>query len=182
MYPGNIVTCLIRLRQRTTLEYVNSKDEKDEVPVNVEEEAETFEFDEDGNLIEHGDPASKKRLRALDPLSNPNPPVHAAHFPLDKRPSWWVCICSADLSTPICAPLRLHDLVDNKTVALQLSAPSQHGNMRVAVLIKSDSLIGADVERKCSFQIVQEREPHKDESWDITDDSEAGIDNPFTQD
>ena len=184
MHPDNIVTCLIRLKQRTTLEYVNSKNEKEveKTVVGVEEEAETFEFDEDGNFIKHEDPASKKRLRALDPLSNPNPPVHAPYFPLDKRPSWWVCLCSVDLNDAICPPLRLHDLVDNKTVTLQFAAPRQHGNVRLAILVKSDSLIGADVEHKCSFQVVQEKEPHKEESWDLTDDSESAIDNPFTQD
>ena len=142
-------------------------------PVNGEEEAETFEFDEDGNLISHEDVASKKRLRALDPLSNPNPPVHAAYFPLDKRPSWWVCLCSVDFHAAICPPFRLHDLVDNKTVTLQFAAPKQPGHVRLAVLVKSDSLIGADVERKCSFQMVQEKEPHKEESWELTDDSES---------
>lgn len=183
IHPENIVTCQIRLRLGNADQPIPSA-EQQQGTKEVEEEAESFEFDEDGVLIEH-EQSSSPRLRALEPLVNPNPPVHAPHFPVDKRPSWWVILCTADMSSAIVPPIRLHDMSGRRTVPLQFPAPHHAGAVKLAVLVRSDSLLGTDQERKVVLTITPRpaskdgKETSEEEDWGLTSGSDSAAENPF---
>lgn len=143
--------------------------------------ADSFEFDEDGNMIEN-DPVTKSRLRALDPLINPNPPVHAPFFPADKLPSWWLTICTPNHNAFVTPPMRIHDLLTKKTCTFQFAAPNNAGIVPLGMQLRSDSIIGADFDIQCAFKVTSLKEPIKEEQWELTDDSDGSIDNPFAND
>ena len=173
IHPGNIVTCLIRLKLRKG----TSGEAKEEANL-IEETLEQFEWDEDGQMVE-----KKAASSPDDLLTNPNPPVHAPYFPVDKRPSWWVCLCSVSGRDAICPPKRIHDLTDTKTVTLQFPAPRDTGLMQLAVLVKSDSILGADLDMRCNFRVTDApRNQEPEERWVLTDESDSGKANPFMQD
>jgi translocation protein SEC63 len=130
----------------------------------LDEDVQTFEFDEDGNLID--DPATSKGIAKQNSVPRP---VYAPHFPNVKRPCWWVALINKNHTNLISQPIKVHDLADRKTVVIQLPAPPKAMNVLIKLVIKSDSTVGADIEKDVSFVVhppAMEKSPV--ESWDIS--------------
>lgn len=133
---------------------------------------ETFEFDEDGNLIED---ANKKLTKPHDLP----PPVYCPRFPALKRPVWWVSLVNKNNTNFVTVPVKVTDLVDKKTVTLQLPSPPRAMPVSLLVVVRSDSIIGADVTKEVSFTVHPASEaasPSGSEEWDISGDE--GNDGP----
>jgi translocation protein SEC63 len=175
--PSGLVTVKIKLRIINAGEDLN-KTESEEVE---EDDVENFEFDEDGNLI---DSAPIRSISPNDPRSSSTLPIHCPRFPNEKRPFWWVVLTNMSNTAIVTPPIKVFDLIDTKTVTLQFTAPNRPGQIAVNVHVKSDSLVGADVYKACTVNIMPARAaPSKEEQWDISgedsDASSAGFDSDY---
>lgn len=169
--PGGLITCQALLSlEYPSLEDANAVDMdragKEKAPLANEDDVQTFEFDEDGNLID--DPGKKIVGQETSPR-----PVYCPHFATVKRPYWWIGLVNRNNTNLITSPVRVTDLVDRKTVTLQLPAPPKPMNVTIKLVVKSDSIIGADVEKEVSFTV----HPHSSENspterWDISGDED----------
>lgn len=167
--PGGLITCQVMLN----LEYpsIDSKDaisdsEGEGKTKVIEEDVQTFEFDEDGNLI---DDPTKKRF-GVDTTPRP---IYSPYFPAIKRPYWWVGLSNRNNTNLITQPIKVTDLIDRKTVTLQLPAPPRPMNVTIRLFIKSDSLLGADIEKEVSFTVHPPSESFPvSENWEISGDED----------
>lgn len=169
--PSGLITCQVLL----SLEYPSLEDAnaaevddagKDKAALANEDEVQTFEFDEDGNLID--DPGKKIVGTETSPR-----PVYCPHFATVKRPYWWVGLVNRNNTNLITPPVKVTDLVDRKTVTLQLPAPPKPMNVTIKLAIRSDAIVGADIEKEVSFTV----HPHSNENspserWDISGDED----------
>lgn len=174
--PGGLITCQVRL----ALEYpqvlskaadvVDETSDRDKTSLSTEEEVQTFEFDEDGNLIE--DPAKKGSLDATQLK-----PIYCPRFPHVKRPYWWVSLVNRNHTNIVAAPIKVTDLVESKTVMLQLPAPPKPMPVSLLLVIKSDAVVGVDIVREVKFTVVAAPENSPVERWDISgeDDDDAAV-------
>lgn len=170
--PGGIITCQVRLN----LEYPKILGDKDAVESEdtekddkMEEDVETFEFDEDGNLIE--DPS--KRITTINSLPTP---VYCPRFPNVKRPIWWVALVNKSNTDFVAPPVKVTDLVDKKTITLQIQAPPKPMNVAMQLVIKCDSVLGSDVAKDIHFTVYPASEVPASpiEKWDISGDEGDG--------
>ena len=156
--PGGLVTCLVRLELSTfgklkdALASPNSPSSPtSQTQKTTEEEGPlSFEFDEDGNLLEGG----RVKFTSQDEVNERLAPVHAPHFPVEKRPGWWVVLMTRNLSHMIAPPVRVNDLIDKKTVSFQFAAPPRAGKYPFTLLVRSDCLLGVDIQREVELTVV----------------------------
>lgn len=178
--PGGLITCQVLL----SLEYPSLEDattaEVDEggkgrATLPSEDDVQTFEFDEDGNLID--DPGKKVVGQEINPR-----PTYCPHFATVKRPYWWVGLMNRNNTNLITTPVKVTDLVDRKTVILQLPAPPKPMNVTIKLFVKSDAIVGADIEKEVSFTVHHHSsENSPSEHWDISgDDDDQAV--PFASD
>lgn len=178
--PGGLITCQVLL----SLEYPSLEDASTAEPAEPgktgialpdEDDVQTFEFDEDGNLID--DPSKK----VVGQETNPRP-IYCPHFATVKRPYWWVGLMNRNNTNLITTPVKVTDLVDRKTVTLQLPAPPKPMNVTIKLVVRSDAVIGADIEKEVSFTVhPHSSETSPSERWDISgDDDDQTV--PFASD
>lgn len=81
-------------------------------------------------------------------------PVHAPHYPADKKQNWWVFIGNG-VANKIITFTKFSELDDDgrKIVKLQFQAPPKEGAFSLDVKIKSDSYRGVDAEFKVTLEI-----------------------------
>lgn len=176
--PGSIVTCQASL----ALEYPatpGAQPDATQSPTlseKLDEEVQTFEFDEDGNLIE--DPISKSKLNGGQACK----PIHCPSYPKAKRPIWWVFLTNRHNTNIVAGPIKVTDLIDTKTVTLQFPSPPRPMPVALSLHIKSDCLLGVDIEREIRMTVVaasQLSPDLEDKEWDISGD-EADQTVPFS--
>lgn len=151
--PGGLVTCLINLELVTFGKLKERLDSANKQEDTTDSEAEgpiAFEFDEDGNITEGG----KVRFATQDEVLNRLAPVHAPYFPVDKRPGWWVILMTRNMSHMVAPPVRVNDLIDRKTVSLQFAAPPRPGKYPFTLIVRSDCLLGIDIQREVDLNVV----------------------------
>lgn len=162
--PGNLITCRIHLSQTSIAKLSapaeNSPNKEDDQESDDDDEEVAVEFDEDGNMMT-GDDRSAPRLKAL--LKSPLtvvPLAHTPRFPLEKRPTWWVAVCTHSGGDFVVPPQRIVDFVERKrTVTVQFAGPRQAGTVPLAIHVRSDAILGADIEMPCSFRVTPARTP-----------------------
>ena len=174
--PGGLITCQVRL----SLEYAkvgtdadgsadDDKGKGKEPATKLEDEVETFEFDEDGNLMD--EPARK-----LGSSLSAARPVYCPHFANVKRPNWWVSLVNKNHTNLVATPVKILDLVDSKTVTLQFPAPPKPLNVSLLLVVRADAVVGVDVTKEVKFAVVapvQQQAP--EERWEISGDEEEGV-------
>lgn len=180
--PDGVVTCLVKLKLSSMEEALKLDLAKEAEKARKETvEVEQFDFDEDGNMVEstkqHG-PASVKSATSIA-----DQPIHAPFFAHEKKPLWWVILLSSDMSTFLTTPVKIADLVDEKTVTLQFPVPPRVGPVSLRLLVRSDCLYGADIMMEAKFTVVKESAATKvtDSDWDISD-TDSVDESPFGQD
>ena len=161
--PGSVVSAQFRvLLTKHTGDAVNVEQNDMEESQLLED---GMEFDEDGNLVD----LKKTRILA-DKRVNPSAPVHAPYFPLEKRPFWWVVLANRAVTSLVTLPVKVSDLVPGvpKTVTMQFEAPPKTGTIPLKLIVRSDSLLGADVDVDCELKIVPEGKKER-VVWNISD-------------
>ena len=169
--PEGFVCAQVKLRLTNHANIVSGDSQKENLSTKPEVEEETIdsdegmEFDEDGNLVEIG----KKSKILVDKRANPNDPVHAPYYPVEKRPFWWVILCNRVGTSFVTIPLKVSDLAMHsvKTVTLQFEAPPKAGMVPLKIVVRGDSLLGADVETDCELKVVPDARKEK-LTWDIS--------------
>lgn len=174
--PGGLITCQVRLgiefpTLSTTAASVEVSPGSDGKPSSVvpdlEKEVQTFEFDEDGNLLD--DPGKKLSSFSAADIK----PIYCPRFPTVKRPSWWVMLVNKNNTNFVATPIKIHDLVDSKTVTLQFPAPPRPMPVSLLLVVKSDSVVGVDLVQEVKFTVVA---PSPDaapvERWEISGEEE----------
>lgn len=170
--PSGLITCQVRLLleypriSNVVAEAAEEVTGKDKIS-GKEDEVQTFEFDEDGNLI---DDPTKKSSTDGSLLK----PIYCPRFPHVKRPYWWVSLVNRNNTNIVAAPVKVTDLVDTKTVILQLPAPPKPMPVSLLLVIKSDSIVGVDIVREVKFNVVPATENSPVEHWEISGDDEEG--------
>ena len=177
--PEGVVTCAVKLKltrmdDAIKLDLAKEAEKARKEKVDVEQ----FEFDEDGNMIE-----SAKAVGTVkeDPRIR-NQPIHAPFFPADRKTNWWIFLLGQDMQTFVCAPVKISDLVGEKTVTMQFPTPPRPGQVSLRLLIRSDCLYGADILMDAKFTVVKESQSSRvvESDWDISD-TESEAENPFAQ-
>lgn len=172
VYPSGLVTCMVRL-ELATFGRLKEKLESAE-PSSSLEDAEgpiSIEFDEDGNVSEGG----KVRFATQDEVVNRLAPVHAPHFPIDKRPGWWVVLMTRNMSHMVSPPVRVNDLIDRKTVSFQFAAPPRPGKYPFTLIVRSDCMLGLDIQREIDLNVVPSpQHEHGSDSCCSHSESSAG--------
>jgi preprotein translocase subunit Sec63 len=166
--PGGLITCQVRLSLEypriSTTEGIDDGG-KEKVSIKPEDDVQTFEFDEDGNLLD--DPGRK----VTDSLTTARP-VYSPRFPNTKRPFWWVSLVNKNNTNFVCLPVKVLDLVDRKTVTLQFPAPPKPMSVSLMLVIKSDSVMGVDITKEVKFIVMPPSGNSPNENWDISGDEE----------
>lgn len=166
--PSGLITCQVLLSlEYPSLDLAHAEDDngKNKIINSETDDVQTFEFDEDGNLLD--DPGKKLVGSNAAPR-----PIYSPRFPSVKRPSWWVVLINRNNTNLISTPIKVSDLVDRKTVTLQLPAPSKPMSVTVKLLVISDSFVGADIEKEVAFTVHPPSENSPTEHWDISGDEE----------
>lgn len=168
--PSGFITCQVKLSldfpkisPATTAQ--ESSQEHEKTPPSLEEEVQTFEFDEDGNLVD--DPGRKVETGVS--LSRP---IYCPRFSALKRPCWWVSLVNKSNTNFVAAPVKVADLVDSKTVVLQFPAPPKPMNVSLLLVVRGDSVVGTDLTKEVKFTVVPQRDPTPNDQWDISGDEE----------
>ena len=169
--PDGLITGQIKLKIVFAGEAATNDNE---AAVMDEKDVETFEFDEDGNLM---DGSNKAITKAFDDQTGI--PIHCPLYPKDKHPHWWVLVTNRQNTGMIAAPVKVHDLVGSKTVTVQFAAPSRPGNVLLNIHVKSDSLIGVDAIKEASFKVVPQSSNPVETKWDISGDESDDQTVPF---
>jgi translocation protein SEC63 len=171
---GGLVTCIVNLelttfgkmKERSVSIVSNDEGKKNE------EESEghiAFEFDEDGNITEGG----KVRFATQDEVLTRLAPVHSPYFPVDKRPGWWVVLMTRNMSHMVATPVRVNDLIDRKSVSFQFAAPPRPGKYPFTLLVRSDCMVGVDIQRDVDLSVVPSAQPPEEEHSDCCSHSES---------
>lgn len=164
--PSGLITCQVRL----SLEYpsvgsndvTDDKGKENEV-TKLEEEVQTFEFDEDGNLLDEPGRKVGKTLTAARP-------IYCPYFPNVKRPNWWVTLVNKNHTNFVATPVKIFDLADSKTVTLQFPAPPKPMSVSMLLVVKSDAVVGTDIVKEVKFNVVPQQDHSPSERWDISGD------------
>jgi hypothetical protein len=84
------------------------------------------------------------------------------------------------MQTFVCPPVKIADLVGEKTVTMQFPTPPRPGQVSLRLLIRSDCLYGADILMDAKFTVVKESQKSRvvESDWDISD-TESESENPF---
>jgi len=176
--PSGLITCQVLLSlEYPSLDIAHAEDDNGKNKIinsDAEDDVQTFEFDEDGNLLD--DPGKKIVGSNVIPR-----PIYSPRFPSIKRPNWWVTLINRNNTNLISTPIKVSDLVDRKTVILQLPAPPKPMSVTVKLLIVSDSLVGGDIEKEVTFTVYPPSENSPTEHWDISGDEEDQA-VPFAED
>ena len=73
----------------------------------------------------------------------------------------------------VATPIKIHDLVDSKTVTLQFPAPPRPMPVSLLLVVKSDSVVGVDLVQEVKFTVVApSRDAAPVERWEISGDEE----------
>jgi translocation protein SEC63 len=169
--PEGFVCAQVKLRLTNHENIISSDSQKENLSTKPEVEDEVIdsdegmEFDEDGNLVD----ICKKSKILVDKRGNPNDPVHAPYYPVEKKPFWWVVICNRVGTSFVTIPLKVSELAMNtsKTVTLQFEAPPKAGTVPLKIIVRSDALLGADIETDCELKVVADSKKEK-VTWDIS--------------
>jgi translocation protein SEC63 len=175
--PEGVVTCAVKLKLtrmddaiKLDLSKETEKARKEKVDVDQ------FEFDEDGNMVESAKTTGSTKV---DPRLR-NQPIHAPFFPAERKTNWWIFLLGQDMQTFVCPPVKIADLVGEKTVTMQFPTPPRPGQVSLRLLIRSDCLYGADILMDAKFTVVKESQKSRvvESDWDISD-TESESENPF---
>lgn len=182
---GGIVTCSVKVKVSRLEDGLKMDLRKMAETARAErpsDDVSQFEFDEDGNVVDRLEKEEDRLARASDADRRlARQPIHAPFYPMDKRPFYWVMLMSADLSSFLAQPIRITDLVGERTVTMQFQAPNRVGSVSARLLVRSDCLFGGDIMQECKFVVCKEppKSPN-DSDWDISD-SESESQRPFGQ-
>lgn len=173
----SIVTCKITL----ALEHLTASTPQNKIDAVSEENlppspsdgdvsspVKNFGFDEDGNLLDE----DEANIDISKELSLPNP-VYCPHFPSTKSPVWWLIILNKSRTNLIVPPVRIHDLVDTKTITVQLPSPQKAMLVNLCVMVRSDCLLGTDVIKELKYNVIEFKEDaSSSQKWDISGDED----------
>lgn len=176
--PEGVITCLVKLKLNRLDEAMKLDMKKEKEKAKQEQvEVEQFAFDEDGNMVESAGPTT---ATPKDDSEISLQPIHAPHFPVPRKPLWWLFLLSPDMQTFICPPVLVKDLQTEKTVTMQFQTPPRPGQVQLRLMLRSDCLYGADVLIETKFTIQKESKAQKivDSDWDISD-TESESETPF---
>lgn len=128
----------------------------------------TFEFDEDGNLLDDA-PAASGKLAAAGGVAQRARPVYCPHFGGIKRPTWWVALVNKNNTNFVAGPIRVTDLVDTKKVVLQFAAPPRPITVPINLIVRGDYALGSGLTREVKFTVVPATAAVEEE-WEISGD------------
>lgn len=79
----------------------------------------------------------------------------APHFPLERKPHWWIYLGDAKQDRIIVQPSKLTDVGPDKTrsFTIQFQAPPNAGMYTFVAQIKSDSYLGSDAQRFVKLRV-----------------------------
>ncbi|KAF9406821.1 secretory subunit, partial [Podila epigama] len=140
------------------------KSEKSAVDALFEGEVDSEE-DEDGNIK----PKAEDKSEA--------PAVHAPRFPGEKKPYWWIVLGDHKNNRIVVAPTKVTDVTGNKTIRIQFQSPPRPGSYSFNLFIKSDSLVGSDIEQDLTLTVLDASElpPEPEIDDDISEPDEDSI-------
>lgn len=203
--PEGLITAQVRLK---LFLLGDENADLDSSPVNKPEdengkEVETFEFDEDGNLMESSagkvatsaaSPSNQSAIKGSSGSGNPYP-LHCPLYPLAKEAvAWWIIITNRAATGMICPPVLITDLVHSsrdtsegcptKTVTLQFPSPPRPGQVQLSIHVIPDSLVGSDLVFETGFKVVSPAAPATSknngsdaggsgEDWDISGEEDS---------
>ncbi|CAG8540770.1 3214_t:CDS:2, partial [Ambispora leptoticha] len=187
--PGSIVTFILKVRLMESKKQANGKnihpptsssDDKGKIsnsPNNNNKPAINGYHSSD---TESGDDSSVESLLVKKKPTMQNNWIHAPHFPLDRRPYWYIFITNEKQDRLIDNPVRITGISnEGRTVRIQFQAPPVVGVVSLSVFIKNDSYVGSDIRKEVKLEIssvdaLPHEDPIDDEISEPDEDSIAG--------
>ncbi|KAG0376519.1 secretory subunit [Mortierella sp. AD032] len=169
--PGSLCTFILKISAVIPGQEVEENEDKvvksakDDVDA-LFEGVEDSEEDEDGNI------KPKKEDKT------PAPNVHAPHFPGEKKPFWWVVLGDHKNNRIVVAPTKITDVTSKpKTIRIQFQSPPRAGQYSFNLFIKSDSILGADIQQDMTLTVLDASQlpPEPEVDDDISEPDEDSI-------
>ncbi|KAG8899569.1 secretory subunit [Tulasnella sp. 403] len=179
--PGAIVqlVCKLRLTPPTQLPYEDPvrpeptpEERKKEVIAEEAKESAFLQNKDDAGELEPG-------------LKTPGY-AHAPHWPLHRKPTWWIMVGDQKMNKVIVPPIRISDIPfanpskapnDYRLFKLQFQAPPQIGVYTFQLVFVSDTFVGEDVRTFLPLKVEDlpaDAESEEDEISEPDEDTFAG--------
>ncbi|KAF9374905.1 secretory subunit [Podila verticillata] len=142
--PGSLCTFILKISAVAPGDQVEEEIKSDKSAVDALFEGEVdSEEDEDGNV------KPKKASK------NEAPAVHSPYFPGDKKPFWWIVLGDHKNNRIVVAPTKVTDITSGKkTVRIQFQSPPRPGQYSFNLFIKSDSVVGSDIQQDLTLTVL----------------------------
>jgi len=155
--PSSIISFIVTLKKVTEAEF--DPDSKPEASEDVEIDEQT------------GDVTPKKKRKSEERPA----PITAPYCPIDKRPYFWVILGESKSNRFMLPPIKVADLIDERTLTIQFQAPPNPGTYSFSMWVVSDSIIGIDQSRDVKMVIsspsVLPEEPEIDDDISEPEDN-----------
>ncbi|KAF9021961.1 secretory subunit [Haplosporangium bisporale] len=142
--PGSLCTFILKVSAVAPGDQVEEEIKSDKSAVDALFEGEVdSEEDEDGNV------KPKKESK------NEAPVVHSPYFPGEKKPFWWIVLGDHKNNRIVVAPTKVTDITSGKkTVRIQFQSPPRPGQYSFNLFIKSDSVVGSDIQQDLTLTVL----------------------------
>ncbi|KAG0342015.1 secretory subunit [Podila humilis] len=166
--PGSLCTFILKVSAVAPGDPIEEveKSKSDKAAVDA-----LFEGDNDSEEDEDGIIKPKKETKASAPA------VHSPYFPGEKKPFWWIVLGDHKNNRIVVAPTKVTDITTDTTVRIQFQAPPRPGQYSFNLFIKSDSILGSDIQQDLTLTVLDASElpPEPEVDDEISEPDEDSI-------